>query len=304
MDIRFLETFLAIVDCGSIAETARRTNKTPAALSQRIQVLEQELGHKLIIRSGRTVQPTAAGLAVLERARELVEKARDLSALAANGAPAGQLRIGATSTALIGLMPDIITMLSDRYPAIDYFVQPGSSSELYHRVIAGELDAALIVRPDFALPKAMGWSTIREEPLVFIAPHSLPELPPHALIASQRFILYDRNQWGGQIVARYLAENGLAVREWLELDALDAIAALVSRGLGVAIVPDWAPPWPEGLKLRKILLPSGGVRKTGVLWRRSGARAAAIEAFVSACRDASRRHSDGNDPTATENSAN
>ena len=131
MDIRFLETFLAIVDCGSIAETARRTNKTPAALSQRIQVLEQELGHKLIIRSGRTVQPTAAGLAVLERARELVEKARDLSALAANGAPAGQLRIGATSTALIGRMPDIITMLSDRYPAIDYFVQPGSSSELY-----------------------------------------------------------------------------------------------------------------------------------------------------------------------------
>lgn len=304
MDTRFLETFLAIVDCGSIAEAARRTNKTPAALAQRLQVLEQELGHRLIVRSGRTVQPTAAGLAILEQARELVERTRDLSALAANGAPAGQLRIGATATALTGLIPDIITALSDRYPAIDYFVEPGSSVELYHRLIDGDLDAALIVRPEFPIPKATSWWTIRKEPLVFIAPEALPEEAPHALVTSQRFIRYDRNQWGGQIVERYLAENDLAVREWLEIDALDAIAALVSRGLGVAIVPDWAQPWPEGLKLRKVLLPTGGVRETGILWRRSGARAAAIDAFVSTCRDVSRRHSDGSNAAAAKDPAN
>ena len=65
---------------------------------------------------------------------------------------------------------------------------------------------------------------------------------PLEVIRRHPFIRYDRNQWGGQIVDRFLRQQGLKVREWLELDALDAIAALVSRGLGIAIVPDWAPP--------------------------------------------------------------
>lgn len=82
---------------------------------------------------------------------------------------------------------------------------------------------------------------------------------------------------------RYLRDQGLTVREWLELDALDAIAASVDKGLGVAIVPGWAPPWAEGLRLRKRLLPGGYMRHTGIIWRLSGARQGAIGAFVRAC---------------------
>ncbi|WGR62671.1 LysR family transcriptional regulator (plasmid) [Paracoccus ferrooxidans] len=284
MDLRFLETFIAIADCGSIAEAARRLNRTPAALTQRLHALEQELGHKLVLRSGRTVQPTAQGLAILDHARALVQGARDLQALAANGVPAGQLRLGATATSLTGLLPAIITRLSADYPSIEYFVQPGSSVDLYHRVVEGQLDAAIIVRPQFAIPKSTDWLTIRDEPLVFIASQSAPPLDPHVLIERSRFIRYDRNQWGGQIVDKYIRDHGLKVQEWLELDALDAIAALVDRGLGVAIVPDWAPPWPDGLRLRKTLLPAGEARHTGVIWQRSGARHPAVHAFVQACR--------------------
>jgi DNA-binding transcriptional LysR family regulator len=112
---------------------------------------------------------------------------------------------------------------------------------------------------------------------------------PRAAIERHPFIRYDRNQWGGQLVDRYLRHHGLKVREWLELDALDAIAALVNRGLGIAIVPDWAPPWPEGLDLQKRLLPEGGVRQTGILWGRSGARIAATRAFVDVCGEIAAR---------------
>lgn len=284
MDIRFLETFITIADCGSIAEAARRLNRTPAALAQRLRALEQELGHTLIRRSGRTVQPTAEGLAILDHARALVQGARDLQALAANGVPAGQLRLGATATSLTGLLPGIIARLSSDHPAIEYFVQPGSSVDLYHRVVEGQLDAAIIVKPQFSIPKSTDWLTIRDEPLIFIASETAPPLDPHVLIRQSRFIRYDRNQWGGHIVDKYLRDNGLQVQEWLELDALDAIAALVDRGLGVAIVPDWAPPWPDGLRLRKTLLTEGEARHTGVIWRRSGARHPAVNAFVQACK--------------------
>lgn len=283
MDIRFLESFVIVAECGSIAEAARRLNVTPATLAQRLRVLESDLGHSLVSRAGRTVRATGAGLAVLPHARQLVEAARDLRAIAASDVPAGQLRLGATATALTGLLPQIITTLNARHPSIDYFVRPGASVDLYHQVIGGELDAALIVQPPFAIPKSASWLTLRDEPLVLIAPEGFAEEPPRAMIARHPFIRYDRNQWGGQLVDAYLRGNGLRVREWLELDALDAIATLVHRGLGVAIVPDWAPPWPAGLALRKTVLPGGATRRTGVLWSRTGARIAAVRAMIDAC---------------------
>lgn len=284
MDMRFLESFITIAECGSIAEAARRLNLTPAALAQRLKTLEQDLGHALVSRVGRTVRPTEAGLAILAQARMLIDGTRDLRAIAANDRPAGQLRLGATATALTGILPSIIADLSAHQVPIDYFVRPGSSIDLYHSVVAGELDAAIIVEPQFAIPKSTGWLTIRQEPLVLIAPEGLQLDDLRDVIGRHPFIRYDRNQWGGQLVDRYLRQNRIAVREWLELDALDAIAALVSRGLGVAIVPDWAPPWPEGLKLQKVVIPGGGARRTGVLWNRSGARIAAVRAFVGVCR--------------------
>ena len=103
-------------------------------------------------------------------------------------------------------------------------------------------------------------------------------------MCSSDLIRYDRNQWGGQIIERYLRRHQLNVREWAELDALDSIAALVNRSLGVALVPDWAPPWPEGLRLQKILLQDGEVRHMGVLWDLSSPRIAAVRAFVETCQ--------------------
>lgn len=283
MDTRFLETFVTIADCGSIAEAARRLNLTPAALAQRLRALEADLGHSLVQRVGRTVQPTQSGLAVLRHAQAVIDGARDLRAIAADDQPAGQLRLGATASALTGLLPEVIEHLAARYPRLDYFIQPGASVDLYHGVLAGDLDAAVIVQPQFAMPKSTGWLTMRREPLVLIARQGLALDDPKQALQTQPFIRYDRNQWGGQIVDRWLRQNGIKVREWLELDALDAIAALVSRGLGVAIVPDWAPPWPAGLALEKRVLPGGAMRQTGVVWNLSGARIAAVRAFVEIC---------------------
>lgn len=288
MDIRFLESFVAVVEFGSIAEAARRLNITPATLAQRLKTLENDLGHPLVNRMGRTVRPTGSGLAVLSHVRELVKAAHDLKVIAANDVPAGQLRLGSTATALTGLLPKTIKQVSLRFPNIEFLVRPGSSAELYHGVMARELDAALIVRPQFPIPKSAGWLKLREEPLVLITAKSLEPGHPHQIITDNKFIRYDRNQWGGQLVDDYLRLHKLKVSGTLELDALDAIAALVHGELGVAIVPDWARPWPENLELRKIALPDGGTRQTGVLWNRSGSRIAAVKAFVGVCGESAK----------------
>lgn len=153
-----------VAECGSFAQAARRLNVTPAAVAQRIRALEAELGQTLVSRVGRTVRSTAAGMAVQRHGPNLVKAACDLRAIAADDLPAGQVRIGTTATALTGQIPEIIAKLSMRFPQIEYFLMPGSSVDLYHAVLAGDLDTALIMQPHFPVPKSLGWITLRHEP--------------------------------------------------------------------------------------------------------------------------------------------
>jgi DNA-binding transcriptional LysR family regulator len=74
---------------------------------------------------------------------------------------------------------------------------------------------------------------------------------------------------------------GITPRERFELNALNAIAVMVDRGLGVSLVPDWAPPWPEGLKLARIPLPQESVpRRIGVIWSRGTVRMRLVQVLL------------------------
>jgi DNA-binding transcriptional LysR family regulator len=281
MDTRFLETFVTVVEKGSIAEAARRLNLTPAAIAQRIRALETEISVALLSRSGRTVTPTEAGVAILEQARIVLRQVRDLRSIATSDQPTGELRLGAISSALSGLLPMILKGLMERSPRIDVFILPGTSEDLYHKVLDGDIDAAIITQPPFAIPKTCDWRLIREEPLVVLVRASALPCDPHAILASEPFIRYERTRWGGRLVDGYLRRAGIRPRERYELHALDAIAVLVDRGLGVSLVPDWAPPWPEGLSLRK--LPTSDrafARHIGVVWAKSSVRIRLVQSFV------------------------
>ena len=281
MDTRFLESFVAVAEEGSIAAAARRLNLTPAALAQRIRTLEEEIGAPLLRRAGRQVAPAEAGTAILDRARELLRDVRALRDSAVGGELAGELRLGAIATALTGLLPAMLARMAAGFPRLEMHVVPGISAELYRRVLEGELDAALLVQPDFALPKTCGWCLLREEPLVVLAPARLAGEEAHALLSREPFIRYDRQQWGGRLADRYLRQARLRPRERFELDALDAIAVMVDRGLGVSLVPDWAPPWPAGIAVARRPLPLPcAPRRIGVVWNRSAPRARLVRAFL------------------------
>jgi len=281
MDTRFLESFVTVIENGSIAEAARRLNLTAAAVAQRIRALESEIGAHLVSRSGRTVRPTEAGVAILGRVRSVLSEVRDLRSIATNDEPSGELRLGAVSSAISGLLPGILTLLMERHPKIEVYILPGTSEELYQKVLNGDLDAAIITRPPFAIPKACDWQIFREEPLIVLTPASTSDCDPHAILASKPFIRYERNRWGGRLVDAYLRRAGIRPRERFELHALDAIAVLVDRGLGVSLVPDWAPPWPEGLSLAKLPVPDCSfARRIGLLWTRASVRLRLIQAFL------------------------
>jgi DNA-binding transcriptional LysR family regulator len=269
MDTRFLESFLVVVQSGSVAEAARRLDLTPAALAQRIRTLESELRVKLLTRAGRTARPTEAGRAIVERGQLLLQEVRELRGVASARVLAGRLRVGAVSTALTGLLPEILARLSETCPQLDVYLIPGTSADLYQRLLNGDLDAAVFVQPPFELPKVCASLLLRKEPLVVISPPEIPSAEPKILLSRHAFIRYDRHHWGGRLADSYLKQAGIRPRERLELDALDAIAVLVARGLGVSLIPNWAPPWPAGLVLRKTEVDAPAyARRIGLFWMR------------------------------------
>jgi DNA-binding transcriptional LysR family regulator len=281
MDSRFLESFVMVVEHGSIAEAARRLNLTAAAVAQRIRALETEIGARLVSRSGRSVRPTEAGTAILSRAGNILGDVRDLKSIAVTDRPSGELRLGASPTSTTGLLPGILTLLAEKYPQIDVYMTGGIPAELYHKVLDGGLDAAIIARPPFAIPKAFDWRLLREERLIVLTPASAPVRDAHAILASEPLIRPPHNTWAGRLIDGYLRQAGIRPRERFEIDTFEAIPFMVDRGLGVALVHDWTPPWLEGLSLRKLPVPDNQFgRRMGFFWTRASVRIRLVHAFL------------------------
>jgi DNA-binding transcriptional LysR family regulator len=256
-----------------MAAAARVLNITSTAVAQQIHTLERELGVSLIVRVGRTVRMTEEGARILVRARDLVRDFADLRSIAKDGTAAGELRLGACTTALSGILPAILARMVSKFPQMNVYIRPGYSAQLYAAVDTGDLDAALVLQAPYELPKTCDWQLLREEPLVVLAPRSLGHRDAHDLLANEPLIRYDRNQWGGRQADEYLRKVGIKPRERFELNALNAIAVMVDKGLGVSLVPDWALPWPEGLQLARLPLPQPSVpRRIGIIWSRATVR--------------------------------
>src|SRR5262245_19303274 len=260
MDTRFLESLVTV---------------------QRIRALESEIGARLLTRSGRTVQPTPAAAAILDRTRGLLGDVRDLKSIAASGELSGELRLGVMQTSLSGLFAGILIPFTRTYPRIDVRIVRDTSAGLYPKLLNGEIDAAITSEPPFAIPKTCEWYVLRKEPFVVLTPASFKARNAHQVLAQEPFIRLDRNVFAGRLIDDYLRKTGIRPKDRYELDGLELIAVMVDRGLGVSLLPDWAPPWPEGLSLRKLALPDRSlVRRTGLLWNRASLRARLVRAFL------------------------
>ena len=239
MDTRYLKSLITVVECGSIAHAARIEGLTAAAISQRILALERQLGFELLSRVGHAAKPSQACLGLLPRARRIVREVAVLAGDADGAGLTGQLRIGAISTVLTGLMPEALRALTVSAPGLTPVIVPGTSRSLYQALLSGEVDAAILVAPPFELPKALQAVSLRKEPLVFLSKEKSSISIP-AQLMSQPYIRYDPDAWGGRYAEQYLADQGLKPTPMVDLDALETIAMLVTGGMGVSLVPYWS----------------------------------------------------------------
>ena len=145
-DLRALVEF---AQAGSIARAADRLFRTPSAITRQVQRLEAALGAELLDRSVKPPRLNSLGSRVLEQARDLLQRTEALKSLASSDAePHGLLRIGLAHALAEGTLIEPIQALTEKYPKVRLRLSSELTSELFHRLLAGELDVAAVLLPE------------------------------------------------------------------------------------------------------------------------------------------------------------
>ena len=239
MDIRYLESLISVVELGSIAAAARAQNLTPAAVGQRITILEKHFATPLLNRNTHKALPTDACLNLLPKARHIVKEFQRMSAEVETSGLTGKFHLGAISTALTGILPGTIRQLAEAAPKLVLQIKPGTSNSLFSDLAERRIDAAIIALPPYALPRSFAVEVLRNEPLVLLSRNALGN-SARARLEQNPYICYDAQSWGGLKAFQYLKDSKIRIEPFYELDALEAIEKLVLQGMGVSLVPQWA----------------------------------------------------------------
>lgn len=237
MNLRHVETLLAIADAGSFAAAAERVGVTQSAVSMQMKALEEELGARLFDRAHRPPTLNDTGHGIVARARELLALAEAMRGQAAGDALRGRLRLGVIPTAATGLVPDALARLAERAPEVQLRIESGLSADLLRRVGQGALDVA-VVTETARLERGLIFRPVLEEPLVVAAPIGAKGTTARDLLRRLPFVRFNRRTGVGRVIDAALRQQRIAVTETMELDSIEAILAMVGRGLGVAVAPE------------------------------------------------------------------
>ncbi|GGV22034.1 LysR family transcriptional regulator [Streptomyces longisporoflavus] len=267
-----LAALVAVSEAGSITRAAERLGYTVPALSQQLAKLEREAGAPLLVRHHRGARLTGAGELLLARARRVLdemEQARhELAQLA--DLSGDRLSVGTFTDAGIQLLPPALTAFRRAHPDIELTVRGYEPPLGVAAVAAGEVDLALTHTYEPTAPAPLP-ASLTAEP-VLVEELVLVTSPGHALAsASARLPL---SELAGhplisvapahpprQGVESALAAAGATPSVLVETPNYALVCALVSSGLGIAVVPEMvarAPAAPVGVRL----LEPGNLRRT------------------------------------------
>lgn len=236
MNIKQLKTLLAVVEYKSFAAAGDKIGLSHSAVSLQIKAIEDELGVQLFDRIKRPPVPTARGRALAEHAEKTLALFEASASVARGELVRSKLIIGAVPTALASFMPVALKRLQSQFPRLSIELRNGGSSILADQVSEGDLDVAVCTRPLNPIP-GLDWHSIADEPFVVVAPAHAKGDNWRDLLQNHPFIWFNRKTWAGQSIEEELKHKRVAVNATMEIDSLEAIANLVSEGLGVSIVP-------------------------------------------------------------------
>lgn len=237
-NLQSLKAFLAVASTGSMTAAAARMGLTQSAISQAIRQLEDALGTVVLDRSRRPLSLTPAGLVLQRHAQPLIEEAEALTTRVrqAGSSKLPELKIGVVDSFASTAGPELIRALLKTTTRLSF------RSGLAHDQAEGLLNRSLdVIITSDAMEDLDHLSRINilSEPYLLLLPSKLAaaERNPDLRELAQNYALIRfsaRSHVGAQI-ERHLRRLGVKAAHLLEVDATDALVAMVSAGLGWGI---------------------------------------------------------------------
>lgn len=243
MEFRHLRYFLVLAEELHFGRAARRLSISQPPLSLNIQQLEASVGAKLFTRSSKQVALTAAGLAFVPAARALLDQSTEAANLARDVGRGivGSLTIGFAGTLLYSGLPDILARFQAQHPLLRVVLKEMSSSEQLIELARDRLDVGFVHTS--RVPPELSQILVASQAFVGCLPegHALARHAalPLRLLEGEPLAVVTRTvspDYHDRILAT-CARAGFYPEIRFELQHWLSVVALVSRGMGVALVP-------------------------------------------------------------------
>ena len=284
MELRTLRAFAEVVRQGGFSQAAKAVFSTQSTVSKAVKQLEDELGLRLLDRTGRRSALTAAGEIVYRRASAMLAGRDDLIAELdeLRGLKRGTLRLGLPVIGSNTLFAPLFAEYRSRYPSIDIRLVEHGSKRLEEVLLAGEIELAaslLPVRAEFE------WQEVRREPIDVIVPrnHSLAARKKIRLdeLASFDFILFGKEFALDPVILEACRRSGFTPTVAARSGHVDFIIELVAAGLGIGFLPRMIAEQRSRPDVRHIAVPDPGMDwHLALIWRRSAYLSHAARAWL------------------------
>ncbi|MFG2709139.1 LysR family transcriptional regulator [Streptomyces goshikiensis] len=298
-DIKKLRILRTLAEQGTVTATAEALHLTPSAVSQQLTNLARQLGVPLLEAQGRRVRLTDAAHLVLRHAEAVFAQLERADAEIAGylAVEAGEVRVGAFSTAVPALVVPAAAALRLTHPGVEIRVRETEAAESYELLSAGAVDLALSLAAH--APPARDPRFTRIPLLADPLDVALP--PEHPLARSPRLRLADLSGepwiYGGsgpwsEITRSACEAAGFVPEQAHSAAGWSAILALVEAGMGVALIPRMAAGRATGVTVRD-LGRDRPVRHVIAATRRGADAAPAVARVLDALREAARLRAAG-----------
>ncbi|MCB0101725.1 MAG: LysR family transcriptional regulator [Anaerolineales bacterium] len=245
IEISSLRVFLAAAEEKNFSLAAKRLHMSQSAVSQHIHAMEQAYNVELFIRRGRSIDLSEAGEALLPMAREVIRSARLMEDSLQNihNQIGGELLLGCSTSAGKYLMPVLLSLFQEKYPAVHPRVKVMSRDSVLERLLAQKIP--LGVTSKLFEHREIECQPLFEDRIYLIVPTTHPwaeygKATPDDLIG-QHIIMREEMSGTCETVMQELKTFSITpdmLNVVMELGSANAIEMAVERGVGIAFVSE------------------------------------------------------------------
>jgi LysR family transcriptional regulator, low CO2-responsive transcriptional regulator len=239
MDFDHLETFLEVAKHKSFSRAAERRFRTQPAISSQIRAIEDEVGARLLDRSGGRVALTDAGRIFLKYVEDALEDRREMLADLANSAhvPSGEVIVAANEGTCLHILPEVFAEFKSRYPDVGITVQRSESREVLETVLASSVDFGVVALP--IDDRRLTQIPIHRDELVLISPkgHPLSKKKTVSYTELAKYpLLIPKVGRTREAIEDFLMERQIKPNVSMALDSSELLKRFVAVGVGVGFI--------------------------------------------------------------------